>query len=49
MPPVAAVVSLIEGINRGDVGHLAVLMADEHRLQVFDEAPVEGSRVLEAS
>src|ERR1700751_4901562 len=42
MPPVAAVVSFIDGINRGDVDHLANLMADDHRLQVFDESPLEG-------
>jgi ketosteroid isomerase-like protein len=42
MPPVAAVVSFIDGINRGDVDRLATLMADEHRLRVFDESPLEG-------
>jgi ketosteroid isomerase-like protein len=42
MPLVAAVVSFIDGINRGDVDRLATLMADEHRLRVFDESPVEG-------
>jgi hypothetical protein len=42
MPPVAAVVSFIDAINRGDVVHLATLMTDDHRLQVFDEAPLDG-------
>jgi hypothetical protein len=42
MPPVAAVVSFIDAINRGDIVHLASLMSDDHRLQVFDEAPLDG-------
>jgi hypothetical protein len=42
MPTVAAVVSFIDGINRGDVAHLASLMTDDHRLQVFDESPLVG-------
>ena len=42
MPPVAAVVSFIDGINRGDVAHLGSLMTDDHRLQVFDEPPLDG-------
>jgi hypothetical protein len=42
MPAVAAVVSFIEAINRGDVAHLASLMTEDHRLQVFDESPLEG-------
>ena len=42
MPPVAAVVNFIDGINRGDVDRLATLMADDHRLQAFDESPLEG-------
>jgi hypothetical protein len=42
MPPVAAVISFIDGINRGDVDHLAALLADHHRLHVFDEPPLEG-------
>jgi ketosteroid isomerase-like protein len=44
MPAVAAVVSFIDGINRGDVDHLATLMADDHRLQVLDESPLEGKQ-----
>jgi hypothetical protein len=42
MPSVAAVVSFIDAINRGDVAHLASLMSDDHRLQVFDESPLDG-------
>jgi hypothetical protein len=41
---VAAVISFIDGINRGDVDHLAALMADHHRLHVFDEPPLEGKQ-----
>src|SRR5262245_49940971 len=44
MPPVAAVVSFIDGINRGDVAHLASLMTDDHGLHVFDEPPLLGKR-----
>ena len=42
LPAVAAVVSFIEAINRSDVAHLASLMTEDHRLQVFDESPLEG-------
>lgn len=42
LPPVAAVVSFIDAINRGDVEALAALMADDHHLDVFDEAPLVG-------
>jgi hypothetical protein len=42
MPPVAAVVSFIDAINRSDVGDLASLMSDDHRLHVFDESPLDG-------
>ena len=42
LPPVACVVSFIDGINRGDVEHLAALMADDHRLHVLDESPLDG-------
>jgi len=49
MPPVAAVLSFIDGINRGDIAHLASLMTDDHRLQVFDESPLDGKeRNIEA-
>jgi ketosteroid isomerase-like protein len=41
-PAVAAVVSYIDAINRGDVAHLASLMTQDHRLQVFDESPLDG-------
>ena len=42
LPPVAAVVSFIDCINRGDVDGLGKLMTEDHQLIVFDEAPVEG-------
>lgn len=42
MPPVAAVVSFIDGVNRGDLDRLAILMANDHRLHVFDESPLAG-------
>jgi ketosteroid isomerase-like protein len=42
MPAVAAVVSFIDAINRGDLARLVSLMSDDHRLQVFDEAPLDG-------
>ena len=38
----AAVISFIDAINRGDVDALARLMADEHHLDVFDEEPLVG-------
>ena len=41
-PPLAAVVSFIDCINRGEHGGLADLMGDDHRLVVLDEAPVVG-------
>jgi len=40
--PIAAVVSFIDAINHGDVDRLRALMAPDHRLQVLDEAPVDG-------
>jgi ketosteroid isomerase-like protein len=42
LPPVASVVGFVDAINRGDVERLAELMADDHRLQVLDEAPLDG-------
>jgi hypothetical protein len=42
MPPLAAVLSFIDGINRSDVARLATLMTDDHRLHVFDEPPLDG-------
>ena len=42
LPPIACVVSFIDGINRGDVDRLASLMADDHRLHVLDETPLDG-------
>ena len=42
LPPVAAAISFIDSINRGDVAALGRLMTDDHALQVFDEAPLIG-------
>jgi len=42
LPPVAAVVSFIDCINRGDVDGLGRLMTEDHALRVFDEAPLVG-------
>ena len=42
LPPVAAVVSFIDAINRGDVDALDGLMTHDHHLVVFDEAPLVG-------
>ena len=41
----ATVVSaFIDCINHGDIDGLSVLMTDDHKLQVFDEAPLVGRR-----
>jgi|SRR6266571_2782959 len=42
LPPVAAVVSFIDCINRGDVDGLGMLMTDDHELVVFDEETLRG-------
>ena len=42
LPAVAAVVSFIDCINRGDLGGLTELMTDDHALVVLDEAPLVG-------
>jgi hypothetical protein len=42
LPPLAAVVSFIDCINRGDVDALAKLMTADHRLIVLDEPPLTG-------
>ena len=42
MTPRECVLGFIEAINRRDVDHLASLMADSHRLQVLNEAPLDG-------
>jgi ketosteroid isomerase-like protein len=42
LPPVAAVVSFIDCINRGDVEGLGRLMTEDHALRVFDEEPLLG-------
>ena len=40
LPALAAVVSFIDRINRGDVDGLGRLMTEDHRLKVFDEDPL---------
>ncbi|HEU0170330.1 MAG TPA: nuclear transport factor 2 family protein [Acidimicrobiales bacterium] len=42
LPPVAAVVSFIDAVNRADLDRLAALMHVDHRLVVLDEEPVVG-------
>jgi ketosteroid isomerase-like protein len=42
LPAVAAVVSFIDAINRGDVDRLGDLMTEDHHLDVFDEPPLRG-------
>jgi ketosteroid isomerase-like protein len=42
LPPLAAVVSFIDCINRGDLDELTRLMHAEHRLIVLDEDPPVG-------
>jgi ketosteroid isomerase-like protein len=42
LPPVAAVISFIDAINRGDVDRLGELMTEHHHLDVFDEPPLRG-------
>lgn len=42
LPPVAAVVSFIDAVNRADLDRLAALMHVDHRLVVLDETPVVG-------
>ncbi len=39
-PPVAAVITFIDCVNRGDLDGLARCMTDDHVLQVLDEKPV---------
>jgi ketosteroid isomerase-like protein len=42
LPAVAAVLSFVDCINRGDLDGLAELMTDDHVLRVLDEDPVAG-------
>jgi ketosteroid isomerase-like protein len=42
LPPLAAVVSFIDCINRGDLDGLGALMSEDHRLIVLDEPPLVG-------
>ena len=41
-PAVAAALSFVDAINRGDADALIALMTDDHRMLLFDEAPVHG-------
>ena len=41
-PAIAVAVSFVDALNRGDLAALESLMTDDHRLLVFDEAPVHG-------
>jgi hypothetical protein len=49
LPGVAAVVSFIDCINRGDVAGLGRLMTADHRLTVMDEDPLVGREANEAA
>ena len=42
LPPLAAVVSFIDCVNRGDLDGLVARMTDDHTLVVLDEAPLVG-------
>jgi ketosteroid isomerase-like protein len=42
LSPVELAVSFIDHVNRRDLGGLCALMSPDHRLEVFDEAPVAG-------
>jgi len=42
LPPVAAVISFIDCINRGDIDGLSQLMTEDHELVVFDEEGLRG-------
>jgi hypothetical protein len=41
-PPVPLTLAFVNCINHRDLPGLVSLMSDDHRLQVFDEAPVTG-------
>jgi hypothetical protein len=41
LPPVPLTLAFVNCINHGDLPGLVSLMSDDHRLQVFDESPVE--------
>jgi ketosteroid isomerase-like protein len=42
LPPVAAVISFIDCVNRGDITGLGDLMTEDHQLLVLDESPLVG-------
>jgi ketosteroid isomerase-like protein len=43
-PPIAAAISFIDGVNRGDLVGLTELMIDDHVLDVLDEPLLVGRR-----
>ena len=45
LPPIAAAISFIDCINRGDLTGLAELMTDDHSLVVLDEPPLMGREI----
>ena len=47
LPPVPLVLAFVNCINLRDLPGLVSLMSPDHRLQVFDEAPVVGRDVNE--
>jgi ketosteroid isomerase-like protein len=42
LPPSALALGFVDCINRGDLDALVALMSEDHRLEVFHEAPVVG-------
>lgn len=44
LPTIAAAISFIDCINRGDLDSLTALMTDDHTLVVLDEPPLVGRR-----
>jgi ketosteroid isomerase-like protein len=42
LPAIAVAVGFVDCVNRGDLDGLASLLAEDHRLEVFDEAPLVG-------
>jgi hypothetical protein len=45
LPPVAAVITFIDCINRGGADGLRLLMTDDHQLVVIDEETLRGKTV----
>lgn len=42
LPPTALALGFVDCINRGDLDGLVARMSEDHRLEVFDQAPVVG-------